>query len=145
MMKTPDTKILQVIQYVSLLLTVLFSTGGLYLRNPIFAVSVLVGAVLVNGSFWVLKRDASRILDKVVAATDGGSVKSVQRVERIRFIVKFYAKLIVLGLLLYAVSIRMQLDMIGVALGLSTVMLSVIVVVLGGGRKFYSMQSAKGV
>ena len=98
----------------------------------------------MNGSFWRLKRDSEKILDRVVQSS-GDEVKSVQKMERIRFIFKFYAKLIVLGLVLYAASTRMELNMIGVALGLSTVMLSVFIVVLGGGRKVYSLQSTRGV
>jgi len=135
-----EHKILRSIQYVSLALTVLFAIGGYVLRSQVFALSVLFGSVLVNGSFWILKRDAEQVLNRVAASSAEVS-RAVQRMERIRFIVKFYAKLIVLGLLLYAASTRMQLDMIGVALGLSTVMLSVIGIVLGGGRKLYSVQS----
>lgn len=143
-MFTPDLKILRNIQWFSLLMTVVFTLGGWYLRDMQFALSVLLGAVLVNGSFWMLKRDSEKILDRVVQSS-GDEVKSVQKMERIRFIFKFYAKLIVLGLVLYAASTRMELNMIGVALGLSTVMLSVFIVVLGGGRKVYSIQSARGV
>jgi hypothetical protein len=143
-MFTPEIKILRSIQYFSLLMSVVFTAGGWYLVDLQFALSLLLGAVLVNVSFWMLKRDSARILDRV-AESSAGEVRSVQKLERIRFVFKFYAKLIVLGLLLYAVSTRMQLNMIGVALGLSTVMLSVFIVVLGGGRKVYSIQSARGV
>ncbi len=143
-MFTPEIKILRSIQYFSLLVSVVFTAGGWYLVDLQFALSLLLGAVLVNVSFWMLKRDSARILDRV-AESSSGEVRSVQKLERIRFVFKFYAKLIVLGLLLYAVSTRMQLNMIGVALGLSTVMLSVFIVVLGGGRKVYSIQSARGV
>jgi len=137
---TREHKIFRSVQSVSLILTILFAIGGYYLRSQVFAVSVLFGSALVNGSFWILRRDAEQVLNRV-AASAAESSRAVQRMERIRFIVKFYAKLIVLGLLLYAASTRMQLDMIGVALGLSTVMLSVIGIVLGGGRKLYSVQS----
>ena len=135
-----EQKILRLIQLVSLILTVIFAIGGYVLRSPTFALSVLFGSVLVNGSFWILKRDAEQVLNRVASSAAEAS-RAVQRMERVRFVVKFYAKLIVLGLLLYAASTRMQLDMIGVALGLSTVMLSVIGIVLGGGRKLYSVQS----
>lgn len=123
------------------MLTVVFIGGGYLLWGPLFARSVLVGSLLVNGSFWMLKRDAEQVLGRV-ATSSPDMVRTVQRLERVRFVFKFYAKLIILGLLLYAVSTRMQLNMIGVALGLSTVMLSVIGVVVSGGRKLYSIQSA---
>ena len=143
-MLAPEMKMLRSIQWFSLLMTVVFTVGGWYLRDLPFGLSVLLGAVLVNGSFWMLKRDSTKILERVAESSDD-EVKSIQKLERIRFIFKFYAKLIVLGLVLYAVSTRIQLNMIGVALGLSTVMLSVFIVVLGGGRKVYSLQSSRGV
>ena len=140
-----DEKLLRAIQFFSLFMTVVFTGGGWYIVNSMeFALSVLVGGILINGSFLLLKRDTEKILNQI-AASSAGEVQSVQRLERIRFIFKFYAKITVLGLLLYSASTRMQLDMIGVVLGLSTVMLSVIVVVLGAGRKFYSIQSVRGV
>ena len=139
-----DEKLLRAIQFFSILMTVVFTVGGWYINSLEFALSVLVGGILVNGSFLLLKRDTEKILNRI-AASDAGEVQSVQRMEQIRFIFKFYAKITVLGLLLYAASSRMQLDMIGVALGLSTVMLSVIIVVLGAGRKIYSIQSVRGV
>ena len=143
-MFNPEMKILRAIQYLSLLMSAVFTAGGWYLKDTQFALSVLLGAVLVNGSFLVLKWDSAKILERV-AASNADEVKTVQKMERVRFVFKFYAKLIVLGLLLYAASTHMQLNMIGVALGLSTIMLSVFIVVLGGGRKVYSIQSARGV
>jgi hypothetical protein len=134
---------LKFIQYFSLIFTVLFTISGWCLLNLDFALSILLGGVLASGSFWVLKRDAEQLLDRV-AESGVEVVKTVQKMGRIRFMFKFYAKLVVLGLLLYAASKSMQLNMIGVALGLSTVMLSVFVVVLGGGRKIYSIQSVRG-
>ncbi len=139
--KKPEGGILRTIQWVSLLLTVIFVGAGFFLWGILFARSVLVGSLLVNGSFWMLKRDAKQIVDRV-ATSNPNVVRSTQRMERVRFVFKFYAKLVILGLLLYAVSTKMQLNMIGVALGLSTVMLSVIGVVVSGGRKQYSIQSA---
>ncbi|HHB75635.1 MAG TPA: ATP synthase subunit I [Desulfobulbus sp.] len=137
----PEGGILRTIQRVSLLLTAIFAGAGFFLWGTLFAQSVLIGSLLVNGSFWMLKRDAEQILGRV-ATSNPDVVRTVQRLERVRFVFKFYAKLVILGLLLYAVSTRMQLNMIGVALGLSTVMLSVIGVVVSGGRKLYSIQSA---
>ncbi len=136
-----EVKILRSIQRLSLLLTVVIAGAGFLKWGALFAQSVLVGSLLVNGSFWMLKRDAEQILGRV-ATSNPDMVRTVQRMERVRFVFKFYAKLIILGLLLYAVSTRMQLNMIGVASGLSTVMLSVIGVVACGGRKLYSIQSA---
>jgi len=136
-----EGEILRSIQMVSLVMTVIFVGAGFYIWGTSVAQSILVGSLLVNGSFWMLKRDAKQIIGRV-ASSNPDMVRTAQRMERVRFVFKFYAKLIILALLLYAVSTRMQLNMIGVALGLSTVMLSVIGVVVSGGRKQYSIQSA---
>ncbi len=139
--KKSEGRVLKAIQQVSLLLTVVFIGAGYLLWGALFARSVLVGSMLVNGSFWMLKRDAEQVLGRV-ASSNPDMVRTVQRLERVRFVFKFYAKLVILGLLLYVISTKIQLNMMGVALGLSTVMLSVICVVVSGGRKLYSIQSA---
>ena len=139
--KKSEGRVLKAIQQVSLLLTVVFIGAGYLLWGALFARSVLVGSLLVNGSFWMLKRDAEQVLGRV-ASSNPDMVRTVQRLERVRFVFKFYAKLVILGLLLYVISTKIQLNMMGVALGLSTVMLSVICVVVSGGRKLYSIQSA---
>ncbi len=141
-MVKPEVTLLRMVQQFSLLMTVIFTAGSWYQYDWFMARSVLIGGILAYGSFLLLMRDARQIVERVSQCCD--HVKAVQRMEKIRFLVKFYAKLCVFGLILYALSTNIELHMIGLVLGLSTVMLSVIIVVLSRGRKIYSVQSVKG-
>ncbi len=135
----PEETLLRMVQQFSLLMTVVFTAGSWYQVDWFMARSVLIGGVLAYGSFLLLMRDARQIIDRV--SRSGEHAKAVQKMEKIRFLFKFYAKLCVFGLVLYALSRNIDLHMIGLVLGLSTVMLSVIIVVLSRGRKIFSVQS----
>lgn len=135
--------LLRIIIRFSWILVILAAGGSWYIINASFGHSVLVGGILANMSFLLLRRDIRQMLDRVAQA--GEDIKSTIRLERVRFFLKFYARLLVLGLLLYAVATTVELNMIGVALGLSTVVFSVIVVALGMGRTISSNQRLKGV
>lgn len=143
MKTTPENAILLSILQVSLLILAVFIAGGWYLYDWVFAQSIIAGGVLANGSFFLLKRDVEQVITRV--STTGGSFRGIKAMEKVRFFIKFYARLIVLGLLLFVLATKVRIDMIGLALGLSTVMLSVIVVVMSKGKTLYSVQSVKGV
>jgi hypothetical protein len=103
---------------------------------------VLIGGVLASGSFFLLKRDIEQLIDRVASA--GEQAGGVKKMEKVRFFLKFYARLFVLGLLLYVLTTKISINMIGLVIGLSTVMLSIVVVVLARGRMIFSVQSFKG-
>ncbi|WP_457573442.1 ATP synthase subunit I [Desulfolithobacter sp.] len=138
----PGILLLRYIQVFSWLVLIVFVAGGWYLFSWPFARSVLIGGVLANGSFFLLKKDIEQLIHRVAMA--GGDMRSVKRIEKIRFFLKFYARLILLGLLLFVLATKLSINMIGLVLGLSTIMLSVIIVVLSKGRMLYSAQSIKG-
>ena len=115
----------------SLLLTVLLTAGGWYVFSSLFARSVLLGSVLINGSFLLLKTDAKRLTRRI---GDAGDVQrdTVIRAETLRFFVNFFARLCVLALVLFVLAAKVEIDVIGLTLGLATVMGSIVLVGLGG-------------
>ena len=127
----------------SCLLTVVIAGAGWVFLGTVFALSVLEGGALANVSFLLLKKDVEQLLNRVVAA--GVRAEAVSRTEKIRFFIKFYARLIIFGLLLIVLVSKVPVHMIGLSLGLATVMLSVIATVLGRGKHFYSEQSLRSV
>ena len=143
MQNEPENTVLYSMLQVSLLMLAVFVAGGWLLFDWSFDLSVVAGGILANGSYFLLKRDIEQVIGRVSAA--GGSFKGVKNMEKVRFFIKFYARLIVLGLLLFVLATKVHIDMIGLVIGLSTVMLSVLVVVLSKGRTIYSAQSVKGV
>ena len=135
----PGVVMLRMVQQFNLLMVVVFTLGSWYIIDWTLARSVLIGGVLASGSFFLLKRDIEQLIDRVASA--GSQTKGVKKMEKIRFFLKFYARLLVLGLLLYALTTKVSINMIGLVIGLSTVMLSVIIVVLARGRMVFFVQS----
>lgn len=139
----PGKRLVRSVTGCTWLLLAVMTTVGWMLIDKQFGVSVCIGGVLVNSSFLLLKKDLEQLLDKVSVA--GSHAAAVSRTEKIRFFIKFYARLIVLGLLLILLVARLPINMIGLSLGLATVMLSVIGTVLSRGKYFYSEQSLRSV
>ena len=133
--------ILLMVQQFNLVIIAVFTIGSWYIIDWNLAQSVLIGGVLASVSFFLLKRDAEQLIDQVAAA---GQALSVKGLAKSSFILKFNARLVVLGLLMYVLTTKININIIGLVIGLSTVMLSVIIVVLTRGRMVFSAQSLKG-
>jgi hypothetical protein len=136
--ETKDGMLNSIIKF-SLLALAVFTAGGWLLYDWNIAQSIIAGGILANGSFYLLKRDLEQVIARVSVA--GGSFRRVKNMEKIRFFIKFYARLIVLGLLLFVLATKVHINMIGLVIGLSTVMLSVVVVALSKNRLTYSVQA----
>jgi hypothetical protein len=127
-----ETRLVQRVMIFSGMLSVVFAAGGWYLTNWLFAQSVLIGCMLVNGSFWLLKTDIQRLMQRLGGAE--GHQDAALAFEKPRFFLRFYARLIVLGLLLFVLASKATVNMIGLTLGLSTVMFSVVIIGLSTGK-----------
>ncbi len=134
--------ILRMVQQFNLIIIAVFTAGSWYIIDWNLAQSVLIGGALASISFFLLKRDAEQLIEQVAAA--GQTAMTVRALGSSAFMVKFYARLVVLGLLLYVLTTKIDINMIGLVIGLSTVILSVIIVVLTRGRIVFSAQSFKG-
>jgi hypothetical protein len=122
----PDGLVVRrVILLSGLLLIILAACGWLLFSRP-FAQSVLIGGLLVNGSFFLLKRDAKRLMERI-GGSNGPGFAAVN-FEKTRFFLRYFARLVVLGLLLFALASQVTIDVIGLTLGLATVMVSVVII-----------------
>jgi len=103
--------------------------GSYAVYGESFACSILIGGLLVNGSFWLLKKDAQRLMQRLSEA-DG----SRDNIEKTRFFLRSFARLLVLGLLLFVLASQVTINVIGLTLGFATVMVSVVIIGLSAGR-----------
>ncbi len=117
---------------VALSLALLMAGAGWFFAGNIFTLSVLVGAALACGSFFLLQRDIRQMMDRLAAESNAVALSGM---EKARFLVKSLGRFIVLALLLFAVAARMTIEPLGLVLGLATIMLSVVIVGLAGKRK----------
>lgn len=130
------------VQRFNWLLLAILTAGAWYLFTWKIAQSVLVGGVLANVSFFLLRQDIGKFMANFSQA--GMNWKAVKQLEKVKFFLKFYGRLIVLAVILYFLITSVSIDIIGLVVGLSTIMLSVIIVVLSKGSMYLSAQGFKG-
>ena len=86
---------------VALSLALLMAGAGWFFAGNIFTLSVLVGAALACGSFFLLQRDIRQMMDRLAAESNAVALSGM---EKARFLVKSLGRFIVLALLLFAVA-----------------------------------------
>lgn len=105
-----------------LLLLVMTLAGGLII-SPYFAKGLFIGGLIANISFILLKKDITRVLAGPLNAAKG------------RFLIKYYARLTVLALILFFLVRYKSIHLVGLLVGLSTVVISIGIMVAGAARK----------
>jgi len=105
-----------------LLLFGLAAAGGLVV-SPYFAKGVFIGGLIANISFILLKKDITWVLAGPLNAAKG------------RFLLKYYIRLTVLALVLFFLVRYRSIHLVGLLVGLSTVVLSIGIMVAGAARK----------
>ncbi|MDR2551497.1 MAG: ATP synthase subunit I [Desulfobulbus sp.] len=127
-----DSMIVRKVTVGSMVLLAALVAGGYMLQGWIFARSLLIGGLLVNGSFWLMQKDTRRLLRRI--GEIGG--EAVIASEKTRFFLRSFGRLIVVGLLLFALASRISIDAVGLVVGFATVMVSVVIIGLSAGRRW---------
>ena len=128
-----DYFLIRRVEQCSLILLALFVLISALTAGWPFASSALLGGLLSIGSFLLLKRTVFKLVSQIGTNTPMAG-----------FAMKFYLRMLVLAVLLIGLSMSVRIDFIGLAAGLSTVMVSVIAVVLGRSLIEFSGNHAKG-
>jgi hypothetical protein len=105
-----------------LLLAAMTAAGGLFVA-PYFAKGLFIGGLIANISFILLKKDITRVLSGPLDAAKG------------RFLVRYYIRLTVLALILFFLVRYRSVHLVGLLVGLSTVVISIGIMVAGAARK----------
>ena len=129
-MTRDDALPLRRIQLLSWILLGLLVGGAVVLFKAAIAQAVLVGGVLANTSFWLLQRDLLGVLAGDLA------------VVKVRFFIKYYARLSLLALVLFFLVKYGSLNIPALLVGLSVVFLSIAVVAVAGAIKTFKFREA---
>lgn len=113
------------VQVLNWLLLLVMVVAGWAAVSAFFAKGVLVGGLLANGSFFILKRDLARIM--------AGPLQ----IAKVRFFIKYYVRLSVLAVILYFLVRYHAVHVIGMVIGLSTVVLSIGFTTAGLAKKYF--------
>jgi hypothetical protein len=105
-----------------LLLLVMTAASGLFI-SPYFAKGLFIGGLIANISFILLKKDITRVLSGPLNAAKG------------RFLIKYYIRFTVLALILFFLVRYRSIHLVGLLVGLSTVVISIGIMVAGAAKK----------
>ena len=136
------SSLLRSVQRFNWLLLAVLIAGSWYMFSRTQAQSVLIGGLLASVSFFMLRRDIDLFMTNFSQA--GMNWRAVKKLEKIKFFLKFYGRLTALAFVLFLLVTWVSIDVIGLVIGLSTIMLSVIIVVLSKGSMVLSTQRFKG-
>lgn len=118
------------IQLWSWLLLLGLSGASWWWYSLLMARSVLIGGMIAGVSFLLLKRDLTNLLNR-------GPLAAV----KVRFFIKYYARLALVGCLLFVLVKYRAVDVVGLLVGLSTVLASIVINTAVAVKKTYSSKS----
>lgn len=118
----------------SWLYLIVLAIGSWVLSSWAFAWAVLAGGIISITSFLVSYRDVRVFLDSV-----GPQRQSAENVKKIKkgFIVKFWLRLFLIGLILFILIRYSGINVFGLVLGLTTVVFTITFSALGAVWKYY--------
>lgn len=116
---------LKQVQVLNWLLLGIVAGVGWLMFSAYIAKSIFIGGVIANISFMFLKKDLIKLLQ--------GSLQAA----KVRFFIRYYARLSVVVLILFLLVKFQGVNIIGLLLGLSTVVMSIGITVAGEAKKFY--------
>ena len=96
---------------------------GFLVASFSFGAALFTGGVIANTSFMLLKKDITKVLSGPLQAAKG------------RFLLKYYIRLTCLALLLFCLVRYGSVHLVGLLLGLSTVVISIGIMGAGAARK----------
>lgn len=113
---------------------IVLAVGSWVLSSWSFAWAVLAGGIISITSFLVSYRDVMGFLD--TAALQSQSAERVKKIKK-SFIVKFWLRLFLIGLILFLLIRFSGINVFGLILGLSTVVFTITFAALGVVWRYY--------
>jgi hypothetical protein len=105
------------------LLLIAMTVAGWFIFSPHFAKGLFLGGLIANTSFSLLRKDLTRALS--------GPLQSA----KVRFLLKYYIRLTVLAIILFFLIRYRAVHIIGLLVGLSTVVISIGIMVAEAAKK----------
>ena len=112
-------------------------TGGASIFGSLpFAGAVLLGGMISVGSFWLSHREVIRMFHSVVALPALEDRQAQARQGQRGYLIKFWLRLVFTGVVLLLLIKSGKVDVFGLILGLSTVVLAVTIISLDVARHY---------
>jgi len=120
---------LRLVQVVNWVVLAVLTTIAWMGYSGFIARSVLIGGVIANASFFMLKSDLTRLL--------GGDLTAAKA----RFFMRYYVRLGCVVVILFLLIYYRRVHTVGLLVGLSTVLLGIGIAVIGAARRIYTTRS----
>lgn len=134
---TEDLLTLQKMQVISWICLAVLTLGSIVIVSLEFAWAVLVGGIISIGSFWVSSAEVMRVIHSVVSlpALEDRQVQARQGHKS--YLVKFWGRLAIIGVVLLVIIKSQMVNILGLILGLSTVVLAITFISLDVARHYF--------
>ena len=120
-----DVISLQKMQVMSWIYLVILTAGSWVLVSWSFAWAVFAGGVISIVSFIVSHKDVMGFVESLTPAQDGASDKDKVKKNKLGFILKFWFRIILIGIVLLLLIKWAKVNIFGLILGLSTVVFTI--------------------
>ena len=109
-------KLQNILQKTNWLVLLVLSSFGYFIMSPFWTAGVLFGGLIAVANFSLLQHTVRRAF----------SPEGIHQGARFSIVGKYYLRLVALGVILYVLITRGWIDPVGLVVGLSTVMVSII-------------------
>jgi len=129
-----DLQKMQVISWIILAIMILASAVLVSLG---FAWSVFAGGVVANCSFWLSSKDIMRMVDSVSSLPSLEDRKEQAQQGQKGYLLKFWIRIVLIGIVLLVLIKSEVVNIFGLILGLSTVVIAVMFISLDVARHYF--------
>jgi hypothetical protein len=127
---------LQKMQVLSWIYLLVLTLGSWIIVSWSFAWAVLAGGVVSILSFLVAHKDVIGFIDSLAPAQDGEQDKQALKKSKLGFIIKFWFRMLIIGIVLLLLIKLGKINVFGLILGLSTVVFTVTFTALSVARHY---------
>jgi hypothetical protein len=123
-------------QVMSWVYLAVLTLGAWIFHSAFFSWSVFVGGIISILSFWVSHNDVTRFFSSL-ASTEPMAEKEKVKKSRIGYIVKFWVRIVIIGIVLLVLIKYKKVNIFGLILGLSTVVFTVTITAVNVARRYF--------
>lgn len=133
---TDDVMSLRKMQAMSWVYLAILTLGAWGFHSAFFAWSVFAGGLISILSFWISHKDISRFFGMLTVA-EGTPEKEKVKKSRAGYIVKFWVRIVIIGIVLLVLIKYKKVNIFGLILGLSTVVFTITFTALNVTRRYF--------
>ena len=134
---TDDVLSLRNMQSAGWIVLVVLTLGSFFIVSASFAWSVLAGGVISNISFFMSHKDIMGFVESVTSLEELEDRQSKAKQGQKGYLLKFWFRIIIIGIVLLFLIKSEAVNIFGLILGLSTVVIAITFVALNVIRHYY--------